>query len=114
MTSVPQRFHLQSNYMFIVTARVGKKREIHNLDGVTVEITMIKISGDEVQFGIGWVDRPHESNNYSRTRRKDDEQRMQRRFFRGRWFSILQMPMGRHCVTGSETWRVMSALQPRD
>ena len=38
--------------MFIVTARVGKKREIHNLDGVTVEITLIKISGDTVQFGI--------------------------------------------------------------
>ena len=38
--------------MFIITARVGKKREIHNLDGVTVEITLIKISGDTVQFGI--------------------------------------------------------------
>ena len=38
--------------MFIVTARVGKKREIHNLDGVAVEITVIKISGDAVQFGI--------------------------------------------------------------
>ena len=38
--------------MFIITAQVGKKREIHNLDGVTVEITLIKISGDTVQFGI--------------------------------------------------------------
>ena len=38
--------------MFIVTAQLGKKREIHNLDGVTVEITLIKVSGDTVQFGI--------------------------------------------------------------
>ena len=38
--------------MLIITAQLGKKREVHNLDGVTVEITLIKISGDTVQFGI--------------------------------------------------------------
>ena len=38
--------------MFIITAQIGKKREVHNLDGVTAEITLIKISGDTVQFGI--------------------------------------------------------------
>ena len=38
--------------MFITTARIGKPRTIHNLYGVTVEITLIKISGDTVQLGI--------------------------------------------------------------